>query len=141
MIRPTVVRYVAGCLVGLATLSSVQAAEPLTKPAKITLDDAGVLVVDGKKVFPLTLTIIPGPEAQSPSGKQAYAAFADAGIMFMRTGGPAWNAQTIEAEKRTQDAAAAGGMRCCPWLGWDLSSFDPGDKKKEAELKHVIDDL
>ncbi len=37
-----------------------------------------------------------------------------------------------------QSAAAAGGLRCCPWLGWDLSNFDPGDKKNEAKLKKVI---
>ena len=38
-----------------------------------------------------------------------------------------------------QAAAAAGGMRCRPWLGWDLSNFDPGDAEKEAQLKQVIE--
>jgi hypothetical protein len=38
-----------------------------------------------------------------------------------------------------QRGAAAHGMRCCPWMGWALSNFDPGDKKKEAELKQIID--
>src|SRR5687767_12308205 len=94
-------------------------AEPLTKPSKITLDDAGVLVVDGKKVFPITLTVNPGPDAKAPSGRHAYAEFADAGAMFMRTGGPKWNEETIQKEVDTQRAAAANGMRCSPWLGWD----------------------
>jgi hypothetical protein len=117
---------------------SVLAVEPITKAAKITLDDAGVLVVDGKKVFPITLTIVPGPDAKAPNGRPAYAEFADSGAMFMRSGKPDWNEQTIADEKKMQAAAAAGGMRCHPWLGWDLANFDPGDKAKEAELRRVI---
>ena len=139
---------IAGSLVGgcagmvlLAAGLSVpaRAAEPLTEPAKITFDAAGTLVVDRQRRFPLSLTIVPGPDAKAPNGRPAYAEFADCGIMFMRSGGPAWNDQTIEKEKAMQAAAAAGGMRCCPWLGWDLSNFNPGDKKKEAELRKVIE--
>jgi hypothetical protein len=115
-----------------------RAAEALTKPAKITFDDAGVLVVDGEKKFPLILTVVPGPDAKAPNGGPAYAEFADCGVMFMRSGGPAWNDQTLEKEKAMQSAAAAGGMRCCPWLGWDLSNFDPSDKKNEAKLRKVV---
>src|SRR5512139_3512030 len=114
------------------------AAEALTRPAKITFDDAGTLVVDGAKRFPLNLTIVPGPEAKAPNGRPAYAEFADCGVMFMRSGGPAWNDEAIEKEKAMQSAAAAGGLRCCPWLGWDLSNFDPGDGKNEAKLRKVI---
>src|SRR5687768_3809251 len=58
-------------VIGFAPSTS-RAAEPITKPAKITLDEAGALVVDGKKVFPITLTIVPGPEAKAPSGRHAY---------------------------------------------------------------------
>ncbi len=128
-----------GIVTALALASIASAAAPLTKSAKITLDEAGVLVVDGKKVFPITLTVVPGPDAKAPDGKQAYAQFADDGVMFMRSGKPAWNAETIAGEKAMQDAAAAGGMRCCPWLGWDMSNFPASDKKKEAELKKIIE--
>lgn len=138
MIRRKALAVLAGCVAGLGLTSSVLAAEALTKPAKITTDEAGVLVVDGQKCFPLTLTITPGPDAKAPSGKQAYAEFADAGIMFMRTGKASWDQETIDLEKKTQEAAAAGGMRCCPWLGWELSDFKPGDTKKEEELKKII---
>lgn len=115
-----------------------RAAEVLTKPAKIAFDDAGALVVDGQKKFPLNLTIVPEPDAKAPNGRPAYAEFADCGVTFMRSGGPAWNDETIEREKAMQAAAAASGLRCCPWLGWDLSNFDPGDKKQAAKLRKVI---
>ena len=135
-------KLVGGCA-GMALLAAglsapARAAEALTKPAKITFDDAGALVVDGEKRFPINLTVVPGPDAKAPNGRPAYAEFADCGVMFMRSGGPAWNDQTIEKEKAMQSAAAAGGLRCCPWLGWDLSNFDPGDKKNEAKLRKVI---
>lgn len=117
----------------------IRAAEPLTHAAKITLDDAGVLIIDGKKVFPINVTVVPGPDAKAPSGKQAYAQFADDGVVFMRSGGASWSEAEIEKEKAIQAAAAAGGMRCCPWLGWELSNFDPGDEKKTEELARIVE--
>src|SRR5262249_24400450 len=75
----------------------------------------------------------------APSGEQAYAQFADDGVMFMRSGGPNIDAATIAMEKAKQDAAAAGGMRCCPWMGWELSHFPSSDKAKEAELKRFVE--
>ena len=135
-------KLIGGCA-GMALLASglsapAQAAQALTKPAKITFDNAGALVVDGEKKFPINLPIVPEPDAKAPNGQPAYAEFADCGIMFMRSGGPAWNDQAIEKEKAMQSAAAAGGMRCCPWLGWDLSNFNPGDQKSEVKLRKVI---
>lgn len=119
--------------------STALAAEPFTKPAKITFDDAGALVVDEKKVFPITLTIVPGPDAKAPNGKHAYEEFADAGVMFMRTGKADWNQETIDLELATQKAAAEHGLRCSPWLGWELANFDPRETKREAELRKIID--
>ena len=123
----------------VAIATQFSAAEALTRPSKITLNEHGVLLIDGNKVFPLTLTIVPGPDAESPGGRHAYAEFADAGVMFMRSGGRAWNEDQIEKERAMQAAAAANGMRCCPWLGWDLSYFEPGDPTREAKLRRVID--
>src|SRR4051794_37003425 len=96
MSRHRLVPFLAACAASIALISNAAtAAEPLTKPSKIFLDEHGVLVVDGKKVFPITLTIVPGPDGKAPSGKHAYEEFTDGGVMFMRTGKPAWNAETI----------------------------------------------
>ena len=125
-------------MVAAGLYAPARAAEVLTRPAKITFDPAGALVVDGQRKFPINLTVVPGPDAKAPNGRPAYADFADCGVMFMRSGGPAWNDDTIKREKAMQAAAAAGGLRCCPWLGWDLSNFDPGDRNKEAKLRKVV---
>jgi hypothetical protein len=139
MNRQKLMALVAFCAATTLLLPITSAAEALTKPAKITLDSAGTLLIDGNKVFPITLTIVPGPEAKAPDGRHAYAEFADSGVLFMRTGGPEWNEKTIEREKDTQAAAAANGMRCSPWLGWDLANFEREDIEKEKKLKRVID--
>src|SRR5271165_6512706 len=104
-------RKLVGACAGMALLAAglsapARAAQALTKPAKITFDDAGALVVDGEKKFPINLTIVPGPDAKAPNGQPAYAEFADCGVMFMRSGGPSWNDQAIEKEKAMQSAAA-----------------------------------
>src|SRR3954471_1970507 len=92
---------VIACLITLACCAAprrAHAADPITKTAKITLDESGALVVDGKKVFPITLTITPGPDAKAPDGRHAYQKMADDGAMFMRTGKPDWNPATIDLE-------------------------------------------
>jgi hypothetical protein len=116
-------------------------AELLTRPAKITFDQAGALVVDGQKVFPINLTIIPPPDAKAPNGKPAYEEFRDGGVLFMRTGGPRWDAKTLETELRYQGAAAKHGVRCCPWMGWELCNIKPGDTRKEQQLRDIINQL
>jgi hypothetical protein len=130
------------CLAVLGGLvHEVRGAEALTQAAKITFDEAGALVVDGQKVFPINLTVIPSPEAKVPNGKPAYEEFRDGGALFMRTGGPKWDEKTLETELEYQQAAAKCGMRCCPWLGWDLCNIKPGDTKKEQQLRDVIKKL
>ena len=138
LINPALRNRCVLTLVATNALCGVHAAAPLKKTARISFDSAGVLVVDGQKKFPITLTVVPGPEAKAPNGRAAYAEFADAGIMFIRTGGPHWNEKEFADEKRKQAAAAAAGMRCCPWLGWDLSNFDPGNTRREAMLRKVV---
>lgn len=122
-------------------LPSAGRAEALTKPARISFDQAGALVVDGQKVFPINLTVIPPPDAKAPNGKHAYEEFREGGAWFMRTGGPRWDAKTVETELRYQAAAAQHGMRCCPWMGWDLCNIKPGDTKKEQQLRDIINQL
>ena len=86
----------------LALARSGRAAQPLSQPAKLAFDPAGALVVDGQKVFPIALTIIPPPEAKAPNGQPAYAEFRDGGALFMRSGGPHWDEQVLESEVQRQ---------------------------------------
>ena len=113
-------------------------AAPITKSAKITLEPHGTLVIDGQRIFPITLTVVPGADAKPRDGKHAYQAFADAGVTFMRSGGAGWDDEQIAKEQAMQTAAAAHGVRCCPWLGWDLANFPPTDTQSADRLQRVI---
>jgi hypothetical protein len=141
MILPRLLRAVASSVAALGLAQNALSAEPLTGPARITFDQAGALVIDGRKVFPINLTVIPPPDAKAPNGKQAYAEFRNGGALFMRTGGPRWDDKTLETELRYQKAAARHGLRCCPWLGWDLCVIKPGDTAREQQLRKVIGEL
>jgi hypothetical protein len=46
----------------------------------------GVLLIDGKKVFPIGFTMPPPPDGTAPNGKNAIEELRDAGATFLRTG-------------------------------------------------------
>src|SRR5512147_2477691 len=82
--------------------------------SKVQINRDMVLVIDGKKVFPIGFTMPPPPDALAPSGRNAIAELAEAGATFLRTGvmGESWSDATIEKEQAWQDAAARHGMHC-----------------------------
>ena len=71
----------------------------------------GVLLVDGRKVFPIGLSDPPPLGALATSGRPAFQELANAGATMIRTGTPDWALARINhqiaAEKAIQDAAAA----------------------------------
>ena len=81
----------------------------------------GSLVVGGKKVFPIVLSNGPPATSLAPSGRNALAEVAAAGVGFLRTGNGNWTTEflagQIQNERKLLDAAAAHGLRCWTWLG------------------------
>ncbi len=97
---------------------------------KVTLNEDHVMVIDGKKVFPIGFTTSPDPDSKTPAGKSAIQELADAGATFLRAGplGSSWTEEKFAAETKMQDAAAKYGMHC--WLNLrEASAF----KKPEDE--------
>src|SRR3954469_7422184 len=101
------------CILFLAPTYSATAAESLTGN-KVTLNSDNVLVINGRKVFPIGFTLAPPPDGKTPTGRNGIAELADAGGTFFRTGprGEGWNESTITMEQKWQDAAASNGMYC-----------------------------
>jgi hypothetical protein len=135
LIPPTLIAI--GFAVCLALPKSTFAEE---SPA-LTFNEDGVLLIGDRKVFPVGFTLPPPPQGKAPDGRHAYKALADAGATFIRTGpmgpGGAWNDEWLKNEQAYQDAAAANGLRCLPWLK-ELASVGPKEAKKEARLRAVI---
>jgi hypothetical protein len=93
----------------------------------VTVDPTGALVVDGKKVFPLGVSLPPPVDGKTPDGKDAWQELKNGGVSFVRTGRANWDAQQIDAqiaaEKTLEDAAAAHGLPSWLWLGTTPTSI------------------
>jgi hypothetical protein len=67
--------------------------------------------------FPLVLSNGPPANGKAPSGRNALAEVAAAGITHGRTGVATWNVATIAEQRRVLDAVGARGVRAWLWLG------------------------
>jgi hypothetical protein len=107
--------------------------------AAVLLNSDGVLVIDGKKTFPIGFTMPPPPDGKAPNGKNAIEELHDAGATFLRTGvmGKAWDDDAISAERKYQDAAARHGMHCWVFLR-ELGSVNEAAPGHEAMLRKVV---
>ncbi|MGI8601619.1 MAG: hypothetical protein ACR2OZ_01335 [Verrucomicrobiales bacterium] len=107
--------------------------------SKVTIDHDGLLVIGGKKVFPIGFTMPPPPDGKTPAGRNGIEELHDAGATFLRTGvmGTEWNDAAFELEQKYQDAAARYGMHCLVNLR-ELGSIGPEDAAKEATLRKLI---
>lgn len=110
------------------------------KAAHVTLNEDGVLLIDGRKILPIGFTGGPPPDGRTPEGKPAFEEIREAGGTFFRTGLQAsnsWNEGTIAQEQVWMDAAARYGLYCWPRLE-KLSSLQEGDRAKESLLRSVL---
>jgi|SRR5581483_3933100 len=90
--------------------------------AVVGIDAAtGSLRVGGTKVFPIVLSNGPPSASTAPSGRNALAEVAAAGVRFLRTGIGNWSGEfltgQIANERKLLDAAAVHGLLCWTWLG------------------------
>ncbi|HZQ46838.1 MAG TPA: hypothetical protein VFC07_07505 [Verrucomicrobiae bacterium] len=106
----------------------------------VTINQDNVLVINGRKVFPIGFTTAPQPDAKAPNGKNGLEELADAGATFMRTGAfqKDWSGQTLVTEQQWEDAAARYGLYCWVYLR-DLAVIGEHDAKREALLRRVVE--
>ena len=100
----------------------------------------GVLLVDGRRVFPLVLSNGPPPGRKAPSGRNGLAEVAAAGVNFVRTGSASWDVQAIAAQRALLDAAAQHGLLGWLWLG-ELPNLPQGPSPRARQLAQVVDGL
>jgi hypothetical protein len=81
----------------------------------------GLLLVEGRKLFPLILSDGPPLGAKTPDGEDALAVLAAGGANFLRVGRHQWSAGSIDQQisgvRELLDAAAAHGLHCWLQLG------------------------
>ena len=123
----------------LISILTLAAGFALAQGNRVSINADQVLVINGRKVFPIGLTKAPPPGATTPDGRPAYAELREGGAVFMRTGtsGGPWSEATIAEEDRWMAAAAQYGLYCWPFLR-ELASVREGDAKTEALLRRVV---
>jgi len=113
---------------------------PAQGVSRVTINQDGVLVVNGKKILPIGFSNGPPPDGRTPDGRSAFLEIKEAGGTFFRSGvrgNEKWSSAVIEQEQVSMDAAARYGLYCWPRLD-ELSSLDEGNAKKELLLRRVI---
>ena len=108
--------------------------------SRVTINQDGILVVNGTKILPIGFSNGPPPDGLTPDGRPAYQEIKEAGGTFFRTGvrgDQRWSPALIAQEQIQMDAAARFGLYCWPRLR-EISSLEPGNQPKEALLRQVI---
>src|SRR4051812_42527854 len=102
----------------LLALAAISGTELLPAATHVTINPDQVLVIDGRKVFPIGFTTPPPPDGKTPEGKNGIRELAEAGATFMRTGAKAdgWTDEALKREQKWLDQAARYGMYCLPFL-------------------------
>jgi hypothetical protein len=105
----------------------------------VTVNADKVLVLNGRKVFPIGFSPGPPTNGKTPSGNDAMQELRDAGALLVRMSQTAnWDAQVIADQQAALDWAAQHGMYC--WVNLrELSKFAAGDATTEASLRNVVD--
>jgi len=131
-------------LVGVILLLVLACSCAMSKgPSRVSINEDGVLIINGKKTLPIGFTSGPPINGKTPSGRNAYEELRDVGGTFTRTGirgdqNENGMEETVwQREKLLMDNAAKYDMYCWPNLK-GLSSLEEGNVKKEEMLRQVI---
>jgi hypothetical protein len=117
----------AGSSVAIAQVGSV-----------VTIDADKAMVLNGRKVFPITMSPGPPIKGRTPTGDDALRELRHAGaLMFRMVQTTDWNTQVRSNQQAALDWAAEHGMYCMVNLR-ELSAFADGNSAREAALRSVI---
>ena len=132
---PPLTRAISCLLLACATSSVVIA----QTGSVVTVNADRVLMLNGRKVFPIGFFSGPPINGQTPSGGDALQELRDAGALIykmIQTGN--WNSQMISDQQAALDWAAQHDMYC--WVNLrELSYFSAGATNTSAMLRQVVD--
>jgi hypothetical protein len=105
----------------------------------VTVTADNVLVINGKKVFPIGFSPGPPNNGKTPSGGDALQELRDAGaLLFRMTQTTDWDSTVVSNQQAALDWAYQHGMFC--WVNLrELSEFAAGDTTTEASLRNIVD--
>ena len=116
---------------------SVSALAQTGSVVSVTADN--VLVINGRKVFPIGFSPGPPNNSKTPTGGDALQEFRDAGALLFRIAQTTdWDSTVVSNQQVALDWAYQHGMFC--WVNLrELSKFAAGDTTTEASLRNIVD--
>src|SRR6185437_3094530 len=109
---------------------------------KVTLDENGVMVIDGHPTFVISVSLPPLPGAKTPTGRDALAQLKEDGLTLMRirptTGSQRDGEDDLRSIRQWLDAAAAQHLYCWVTLS-KLPAILPDQPQRERLLRMAID--
>jgi hypothetical protein len=107
----------------------------------VTINADKVMVLNGRKVFPITLTPGPPNNSKTPLGDDALAELGQAGVLAFRIAQTAdWDSQLITTQHDALNWAQQNGMYCMVNLR-ERSAFAAGDAATEAGLRSLVNEF
>ena len=126
-------KYVRLLLFLLISIGSITVAQTV-----VTVNADKVLVIDGRKVFPIALSPGPPTFGRTPYGDDALQELHDVGALIHRMSQTTdWDNSVIADQQAALDWAAQHGMYCMVNLR-ELSAFASGATATETELRSVV---
>jgi hypothetical protein len=105
----------------------------------ITVSADNILVINGRKVFPIGFSPGPPNNGKTPNGGDALQELRDAGALLFRMSQTTdWDSTVVSNQMVALDWANQHGMFC--WVNLrELSKFAAGDTATEAALRNIVD--
>jgi hypothetical protein len=105
----------------------------------VTVTADNVLVINGKKVFPIGFSPGPPNNSKTPNGGDALQELRDSGAVLLRMSQTTdWDSTVVSNQTAALDWAYQHGMFC--WVNLrELSKFAAGDTATEAALRNIVD--
>ncbi len=105
----------------------------------VTINSDNVMVLNGRKVFPIGMSPGPPNNSVTPAGKDALQEFREAGALLFRINQTSnWGPALITYQQAALDWAAQHDMYL--WLNLrELSQFPAGDTNTAASLRALVD--
>jgi hypothetical protein len=112
---------------------------------KITFDSSGVCEVDGQKMFPLSIAVLPDPGAKAPGGQSVWQELADGGVNLVRvtpktqTENYGWTPKGYQLAHEYFDALRSSHLLVWLWTGEELGHFTAEETVKQEKLKKLVE--
>lgn len=104
----------------------------------VTVTSDNILVINGRKVFPIGFSPGPPNNGKTPSGDDALQELRNAGALLFRISQTTdWDSTVVSNQQVALDWANQHGMFC--WVNLrELSKFPSGDTATEASLRNLV---